>query len=859
MVPRATYRMQFRKEFTFADAIPLAPYLARLGISHLYASPILAARAESPHGYDVIDPTRISPELGGEEGFRDLAATLRRLGLGIVVDIVPNHMAVGGADNPWWLDVLENGLHSVYATMFDIDWDPADAEMRGKVLAPFLGAELDASMSKREVSLIWDDRLGKIAFAYHEHRFPLRREDYAALGSDGGAPDQSALAGWNEPTRLRELLDRQHYRLAHWQTAPEKINWRRFFDITGLAALRVEDETVFEAVHAKIFQLYTEGLIDGLRVDHLDGLTDPTAYCRRLRERLDALAAERPRDVPQGPAYIVVEKILAAGEELPCEWPVQGTTGYDFMNDVSTLQHDASCEEPMTALWVELSGRAADFESEEREARRELLHGIFASEWRATAAAFRRLALFAAREVDENALAEALDLIIQHFRAYRTYATGREDGLAPGALFESALAEARSRLLDSDALDLIAAAMRNGMAEFGKWSREAVRRLNQLTAPLAAKAVEDTAFYRYGRLLSRNDVGFDPGCFGLKPARFHDRVRRRAAGFPHAMLTTATHDHKRGEDVRARLAVLSEMPQAWREEVGAWMRLNEPHLRLPMNRSDAYQLYQMIAGAWPADLAPDDVRGLAQFAERLLGWREKSLREAKLATSWTEPNPEFETANTDFLRAILDPSRARTFLMRMSAFVERIAPAGAMNGLVQTLLRCTAPGVPDLYQGTEFWDLSFVDPDNRRPVDYAARMDSLRQSAASPPSVVQWQSGELKQWLIARLLALREAETGCFDHGEYVPVSARGPRAANVIAFLRRHSGRTVLVAAPRLCASACRKRPVPDRDFWGETILDSPANTWRDWLMPESTHPNPQSCAELFANLPVAVLRAQD
>jgi (1->4)-alpha-D-glucan 1-alpha-D-glucosylmutase len=857
MIPRATYRTQFHKGFPFADAIPLASYLAKLGISHLYASPILAARAGSPHGYDVIDHTRINPELGSEEGLRRLVSALRGAGLGLVVDIVPNHMAVGGADNPWWLDVLENGSHSHYATMFDIDWDPPDPMMRGRILAPFLGYELEECLAKAEIALIWDARLGKIAFGYHEHRFPLRREDYAALQSDGGEPPESALREWNAPERLIELLERQHYRLAFWQTAPEKINWRRFFDITGLAALRIEDETVFEAVHAEVFRLYAAGLIDGMRVDHIDGLTDPTAYCIRLRRRLDALATERPQAAPRGPAYLVVEKILAPTEELPRVWPVDGTTGYDFMNDVSALQTDANGETPLTRLWTEASGRAADFETEETDARHELLHGIFGCEWRAAAAVFRRLALFAAREIEQPAIEDALDRLIGHFRAYRTYATGREDSPLPGPFFERALQAARDELADEGGLDLIASAMRGEMAKFGKWSRESVRHLNQLMAPLAAKAVEDTAFYRYGRLLSRNDVGFDPGTFAIPVSEFHARVRRRVEAFPNAMLVTATHDHKRGEDLRARLAVLSELTDLWRAEVGEWFRLNASLSAPPLDRGDEYRLYQMIAGAWPAALAPHDAAGLGEFAARMLDWRAKSLREAKLATSWVATDPTFEAANADFVRAILDPGRAPGFLERVADFVTRIAPAGAMNGLTQALLRCTVPGVPDHYQGTEFWDLSLVDPDNRRPVDYVARVDALALAGPEPPPLEEWRSGTIKQWLISRLLALRADDADLLRYGEYVPVAARGPGAKNVIAFLRRLRKTAILVAAPLHCARACVGQPLPDPKFWADTALAIPHAPWQNRLGAPIT--DPHLLSQLFARFPGAVLIARE
>jgi len=864
MIPRATYRVQFRKAFPFAAAIPLVAYWKRLGVSHLYTSPILAARAGSTHGYDVIDHTHINPELGGEEEFRRLVATLRESGLGLIVDIVPNHMAVGGSDNPWWLDVLENGQASPYAAMFDIDWDPRDTDLRGKVLMPVLGKALDEAVVTGEVSLMWDELLGKLAFAYAEHRFPLRREDYLDVMGDAHDARGAKLDAWNHPAGLEALLARQHYRLASWQTAPEAINWRRFFDVIELAALRIEDERVFEAVHAKLFQLYSEGLIDGLRVDHVDGLTDPRAYCRQLRARLEFLAAQRPPDALAGPPYFVVEKILASSEQLPGDWGVDGTTGYDFMNNVSALQHDGIGEGPLTTRWEAISGRSGDFESEEREARRELLHASFERPLRAATEAFHRLALFAAREMREDALQAALGLVLEHFRAYRTYATGNSPEPPPGTQFDAAVAAARIDAPEGPegALDFIAATMRGGLAEFGTIAQEAVRHFNQLAAPVAAKAVEDTAFFRYGRLISRNDVGFDPRIFALSTAQFEERARHRHGTFPHALLATATHDHKRGEDVRARLAVLSEIPREWEAEARGWFALNEGARGPQIEPGDEYQLYQTLAGTWPADFAWQ-TDAMAAYTERILSWREKSLREAKLRTSWTAPDRRFEEANAAFVRAILAPARSRDFLEKLTSFVERIAPAGALNALSQCVLKCMLPGVPDFYQGSEFWDLSLTDPDNRREIDFAARIAALSLAAKPATLLAQWRDGHVKQALIARLLSLRTSEPACFAEGQYLPLTVQGSRAGNVVAFLRRHGTTAILTAVPRHCSEACAATglPRPTVDFWNGTkiILPGLHCEWQSALDQEMIVP-PQSeidCRVLFAEFPVAVLQS--
>jgi (1->4)-alpha-D-glucan 1-alpha-D-glucosylmutase len=799
MTVRATYRMQFHKGFTFADAAALAPYLAALGISHLYSSPILAARAGSTHGYDVVDHARVNPELGGEDGFRALAAALRAHDIGIVLDIVPNHMAVGGADNSCWLDVLEKGRDSVFANMFDIDWEPAQANLRDKVLVPLLGEKPREVIDSGELSLIKDEGLGKYAFAYHEHRFPLRKEDYAQADAD--------LAAANAPDRLRDLLERQNFRLAFWRDAGERINWRRFFDITELAALRVEDDGVFEIIHATVFRLYGEGLIDGVRVDHVDGLTDPRAYCRRLRARLEALNAQRERkDSP----YIVVEKILARDESLPDDWGVDGTTGYDFMNQVSALQHDGANAECFAKLWAGISGRAPSFAPEERAARREVMEHAFANQLRAAAAAFQVLAPDAGHDEFEAALA----LLLENFHAYRTYTS------TPSPPFDAAYEESREAA-PSVALDAIAQAMRSGAEEAG----DAVRRFNQLAAPVAAKAVEDTAFYRYGRLLSRNDVGFTPDRFAATAENFLREAALRGRALPNAMLATATHDHKRGEDVRARLAALSEVPDLWEREVRAWFDMNAP-LRPPtVTPGDEYQLYQTLVGSWPIK------------ADRVLAWREKSLREAKLQTSWFTPDAAFEEANASFVRAILDPGHG--FVEKLDGFVAKLAPAGICNSLVQCALHYTLPGIPDLYQGAELWDFSLVDPDNRRPVDYGLR-DGLLSSALSLDG---WKTGAPKLALIRRLLALRKERPDAFEAAiEVVPAPER------ILAFRRS----SLFVAVPLLCARACMDRGFPLPTASGSLRAEG---RWRNALDPGLPNLRSLDCAELFRDFPVAVL----
>jgi (1->4)-alpha-D-glucan 1-alpha-D-glucosylmutase len=814
-IPSATYRLQLHKGFTLADAQGRLPYLRALGISHLYLSPILTARAGSMHGYDVIDHSRINPELGGEAALMALAQASRAAGLGLIVDIVPNHMAVGGADNPLWLDLLQHGPASAHAATFDIDFDNPDPALKGKVLVPVLGEPYEKVLADGQVTLIWDEALARLAFAYGPHRFPLRPEDYAeAAGAT--APAQADLGAWRDPVKLHDLLQRQNFRLAWWRTAGDAINWRRFFDVNELAALRIENEPVFERVHEVIFRLYAAGVIDGVRVDHVDGLADPKAYVERLRGRLTALTAERPADVPRDGPYLVVEKILSHGEALATGWGLDGTSGYDFMDQVSALQHDPAGAPALDALWVRLSGRTANFELEEDAARPEILQGAFAAQLTACARAFEALARNEplARDLVAETFRRALVALVTRLRVYRTYATGAGEPISPEVAEALDLARAASPA-DRPALDFIQAALTRTGDDPGGVRATAIRRLNQLNAPVTAKAVEDTAFYRSCRLLSRNDVGFDPRRLGLDTAAFLASGAARAADWPLAMLTTATHDHKRGEDVRARLAVLSERADDWAAAAAEWLALTEGNRPKAIALDDAYSLLQTLVGAWPMGLNADDRAGLEAFGERVAGWREKSLREAKLRSSWAAPDTDYEAASQAWLKDLLDPDRSAAFLESLTRFIDRVAPAGAINGVVQAALRCAWPGVPDLYQGAELWDLSLVDPDNRRPVDYDARARLLDAGEAD------WLSGGVKQGVIARLLAWRRAEPDLFTRGALTPLSVRGARAGHVLAFERRLGERRAAVAVMlRVSEAVTRLGELPAADWWGDTAV---------------------------------------
>jgi malto-oligosyltrehalose synthase len=771
-------RLQLHRDFTFADATKLVPYLARLGVSHLYSSPILAARPGSMHGYDVTDPTQVNPELGGEEGLRQLVAALHSADLGLIVDIVPNHMAAGGMENPWWADVLRHGRDSRYADFFDIDWDCAAPELRGKVLAPFLGEPYGETLRSGSLTLVDDG--GEPLIAYYDNRFPIRPEDHAGIAvAPANAFDARSEAGRN---RLHELLERQHYRLAWWRTAGDAINWRRFFDINGLAGLRIEDAAVFEATHATLFRLYREELIDGVRVDHVDGLADPPGYCRRLRERLHKLAPERR-------AWRVVEKILGSGEHLPDDWDVDGTSGYDFMDQVSALLHGKPGGAVLRQFWTEISGRPGEFDVEETWARRDVITRSFAAQLEAVVEALHGIALndLATRDVTRASIRRGLTALLTHFSVYRSYGHGQRSDALTGAVAGS--------------MHDVAPADRDTLARLERWlgvdsMQEVAVRFQQLSAPLAAKAVEDTAYYRYGVLLSRNEVGADVRRFSETPVEFHAGSLERLQHFPNAMLATATHDHKRGEDVRARLAVLSEIPDEWQRAVRRWFAMNASHRRdgpMPAPGDEA-MLYQMIVGAWPFQDGD-----LGTYTERLAGWQLKALREAKLATDWTAPNLEYEDAARSFLYTIMSNAE---FVAQAQTFADRIGPAGAVNGLAQTLLKLTAPGVPDFYQGAEYWDLSLVDPDNRRIVDFPSRIAALEADRPPVELAANWRDGRVKQAVIHRALTVRREQPELFARGSYRPVVVSGPLSQHVVAFERSNGRANCIVVVPRLLAA---------------------------------------------------------
>jgi malto-oligosyltrehalose synthase len=817
------------------------------------------------HGYDVIDPTRINPELGGEDGLRALVAALREAGLGLIVDIVPNHMAVGPG-NAWWWDVLQNGRASAYAHFFDIDWEPDDSEPHGKMLAPFLGRSCAEALAAGEITLTHDPKRGYV-IKYFERSFPVARAEWSEIERQGLADFDPATPAGRE--RLSALLARQHYRLAWWRVANDEINWRRFFDINELIGVRVEQDDVFEATHATVLRLYREGLIDGVRVDHIDGLSHPGAYGRTLRARLTALEAARPKEAAPGPAYIVVEKILGPDEHLPADWGCDGTSGYDFMDRVSALLHDDKAEAPLAALWAKVSGRSPSFAVEAQASRREILDRSFTAQLNVTARAFRRLARASGSDASRPAIRRALGEILAHFPVYRLYTAPGRRSQQDLLFLRRALEGAAATCLPGDrpVVDLLGRWLAGEATPAGAEALHgrALTAFHQLSAPVAAKAVEDTAFYRYGAALSRIDVGFDPARFAATPADFHASAQARRERFPWAMLASATHDHKRGEDVRARLAVLSEIPDEWAAALERWLAHSAPLCAAlagepaPHPR-DLALLLQTMVGAWPPLLTLEDAAGCKEFAERLAGWQQKALREAKLATDWTAPNDAYESAARGFLIRLFAGEGG--LLPDIAGVAHRIAPAGAANGLAQTLLKLTAPGVPDIYQGTDYWDLSLVDPDNRRPVDFAARMRSLDETPLAALAA-NWRDGRIKQAVITRALAVRRAAPRLFAEGSYQPIEVEGPLARHVVAFARTLADEIAITIVGRLTAGLLTDDTFSiQRLRWSGTRLRLPLHyrtaQLRNVIDRTEFVQTPEDLAAMLARLPIALLVSQ-
>jgi (1->4)-alpha-D-glucan 1-alpha-D-glucosylmutase len=927
-IPGATYRLQLGAGFTFCDARDLVPYLAELGITDCYLSPILQSCAPESHGYDVADYGQLNEVLGGEAGYRSLTEALRDHGMGQLVDIVPNHMGISGRRNAWWQDVLENGAASPFASFFDIDWEPPKSELRNRILLPILEDHYGRVLENQELQLQSED--GAFLIRYRDTVLPISPCTYpqiltcrlpaleAALGRDDPnflelqsiitaaarlpartetEPERQAerarekevvkrrldalvrevpaVKGFVEETlwlfngtpgqpdsfdRLDALLGVQAYRVAYWGVAGDEINYRRFFDVNDLAAIRMEDPAVFETAHRLLLRLVRDGCITGFRIDHLDGLYAPTRYLETLRERCAHELSGGRDDAPAGLSFfVVIEKVLMPGESLPDHWTVHGTTGYELLNALNGLFVDPSGARALEQTYQRFAGMTTRLADTVHEAKRLVTDTTMASELNVLGRRLGRLAerRRESRDFTGRSLTEALREIVACFPVYRTYvgddgqaATQRDRRHVEEAV---AAAKRRSPTTSPSVFDFIGDLLcQSGELDF-------VRRFQQLTGPVTAKGVEDTAFYRYNRLLSLNEVGGSPDRFGTPIAEFHRLSAERLTRWPHSLSATSTHDTKRSEDVRARINVLSEIPHEWRAHLRTWHRLNRRHRTLVDGRpapdpNEEYFLYQTLIGAWPIEPVEDAEH--AAFTERIQRYMFKALREAKVHASWVSPNPAYDAAVSRFIAAILDrsepprpaPGRLRRlmaaivpenggnpFLADFRSFQGRIAAAGMYNSLAQTLVKLVAPGVPDTYQGTEEWDLSLVDPDNRRPVDYArlrADLGAIRRRLAASDAdltglarslLAAKEDGRIKLYVIHRALDQRRQHARLFQEGAYVPLEAHGPRREHVVAFGRRLEAETVVAVVPRFLARLHLPGPPVGSSVWAGTWLALP------------------------------------
>ncbi|MBL8659516.1 MAG: malto-oligosyltrehalose synthase [Rhodospirillales bacterium] len=937
-LPRATYRLQFNSTFTFDDARALVPYLADLGVSHLYASPYLKAREGSTHGYDIVDHNSFNPEIGSEDSFRALSAALGDHGLGQILDFVPNHMGIGRADNAWWLDVLEWGEESPYAEYFDIDWSSAKPELRGKVLLPVLGNHYGHTLEGGELKLAFDADDGSFSVWYYEHRFPVTPGQYTrilrpvaeSLNRDERLSDDEAealevvVSGFRDLTRrfrsprdratrrrqaaglrrrlveaardpvlgtaieaevarlngtpgkhasfepLHRLLEAQPYRLAFWRVAAEEINYRRFFQINDLAGIRIEVPAVFDQIHQLTLRLIGEGHIHGLRIDHIDGLFDPRRYLERLqevastakREAIGQQDADHSGGDEKQPFYIVVEKILAPHERLREEWPIAGTTGYEFLNRVNGLFVDPEAESILERAYERFIGSRVTFEEITYQSKKQVMDLELASELRVLANEYNRLteSSWQTRDYTLVGLRQALREVVACFPVYRTYVDDTGASQEDYRDIEWAIAHARRRSYrpDKSVFDFIYQLLTAEIAEQNDGLDPAeVRRLamkfQQYTGPVMAKGVEDTAFYRYNRLVSLNEVGGEPARFGTTLSAFHHLNQDAARRWPHRMVCSATHDTKRGEDVRARINVISELPDEWSARARRWATLNRRRktdyndAQAP-DDNDEYLFYQTLVGAWPIEFAGDgeiDPDLADVFRDRMLGYMTKAIREAKRRSSWIAPDETYESSLNEFVTRVLDMRKPNPFVSDFRGFQERIAPVGMVYGLAQTTVKLTAPGVPDIYQGCEMWDFSLVDPDNRRPVDFEVRAAGLRDIRAALAEhgalatarrlLEHWQDGVVKLYLTWRLLGLRNRNPALFLHGGYAPADAVGPRGEHLCAFVRTCGGQSMLVVVPRLVAKIMdRLNGLPlGHPAWGDTavVLPEEAQTEGVWV----------------------------
>jgi (1->4)-alpha-D-glucan 1-alpha-D-glucosylmutase len=911
-IPTATYRVQLTANFDFDKAAAIVPYLKALGITHLYASPFMKARKGSTHGYDVVDHTKINPELGGEAGFERLSSVLKQHDIGLILDFVPNHVGVHFADNPWWLDVLEWGPASPHAVSFDIDWDILPYRTRPGVLLPIIGSSYGEALESGAIELRYDAGEGSFSAWYFEHRLPIAPERYSEILRnairEAGAADSAAgkrilelasrYRGLRHPNRreapafkaelkgiagaaaiiargldayragpdraaptlaLHHLLERQHYRLGHWRLASSDINYRRFFDVNTLAGLRVEDAGTFDAVHRLVRRLIAEDRIQGLRLDHIDGLRDPAQYFQRLRRLIRDAQGKSPK-----PVYMVVEKILGEHEKLQAFSGVHGTTGYEWLNAITQVLVDGNGLDPLDEVWRQISNLSPKLEPVLLDAKRRVLETLLTSEFTVLRRLLARIAAghYSTRDYSADSLRQALELYVLHFPVYRTYLTPAVQTGHDHALISQTIEKARADWFAADdgIFDFLRDTLTMDLIKPGRALHSAPRvrrfalKAQQFTGPMMAKSLEDTAFYRYHRLLALNEVGGDPAAKALSADAFHAAMANRAKEWPHGMTATATHDTKRGEDARARVMALAELPGEWASAVSRWKIMNAPHLvidgemRAP-SATFEYMLYQALLGAWPSG-EPD-----GSLLERMQAYALKAAREGKQETSWLNPDEAYEAGLQTFLARILDRSMSAEFLDSLETFSRRISLLGALNSLSQITLKATMPGVPDFYQGTEFWDLSLVDPDNRRPVDFAERAAVL--AAIETPDWASlarhWPDGHIKLAWTRHLLKLRTELADVFAHGDYRPIEITGAHRDHVIAFARRRGRHAAIVAVAKSFAAFSQGgRAWPRADAFDGALR---LNGYAVAGLGKATE---MRLSSLFQHLPVAVLKAR-
>ncbi|QMS87460.1 malto-oligosyltrehalose synthase [Nostoc edaphicum CCNP1411] len=925
-IPTATYRIQFTPQFGFDNAKAIAAYLADLGISDLYASPIFKARSGSTHGYDIVDATVLNPELGTNESFDALVNEVQSLGMGWLQDIVPNHMAYT-SENLYLMDVLEHGPDSSYTDYFDLSWNAPFGDRQERILAPLLGDFYGASLENGHIQLQYEEN--GLTVNYYSLKLPLRLESYTkfithnlgkltrTLGRNH--PDFIKLLGilyilknvpsevagkqrqdqiafikglvWelyttNDAIRefideniqtfngepgnsesfnlLDELLNEQFYRLAFWKVGAEEMNYRRFFTVNELISVKVEELRVFNNTHSLIQKLVEEGKFTGLRIDHIDGLYNPIQYLERLREKT-------------GDIYITVEKILEFSEELPENWEIEGTSGYDFLNYVNGVFCQYENQSQFDKIYNNFIGSRVDYASVVKDKKHLILEKNLAGDIDNLALLLKNISskYRYGNDFTLNGLKRAIAEVLTLFPIYRTYITPDGIGDSDRATIQEVISQAKEQapLLQHE-LTFIEKLM---LLEFDNSLTQTEReqwiyfvlRMQQYSGPLMAKGVEDTTLYVYNRLLSLNEVGGNPSHFGISVTKFHAFNQQHQAIWPHTMNTTATHDTKRGEDVRARLNVLSEIPDEWEQQVNTWSAINRGNrshrhgFAMP-DRNDEYFLYQTLVGAFP--FAEHEQ---ASFVERVKDYIIKAIREAKVHTAWLRPDSEYEEACTSFIEKVLDSSISGEFLEVFRPFQQRIADYGIFNSLSQTLLKITAPGIPDFYQGTELWELSLVDPDNRRPVDFEQRrtyLSAIREQAKTDilsliqELLNQKTDGKIKLFLTAQLLQARTNYVSLFQDGDYLPLEVQGASANHIIAFARREGNQTAIAIAPRFLTSLIQPGDNPlGESVWQDTHLQLPpgtSHTWKNIITQQPLHTTETlSIATALTHFPVALL----